>query len=297
MIIINENTSQRLLYQLQLPEKGASQEYLLMLPLGTKQHNKREELLSAIILLIWQEPCAKHSSLYLFEDGDIAFAFQQWDTVQGHIFIQHVQEVLAEQSIDAPVALFHLRNDNKKLQELCRLKITQLRKSQQQSTIAAQQHITTIWHEQAVAACSANRVASIHYRRTHRDHVQAMVADDDQLCRTLVCSLLEKECSTSLAMRGRDVLLQYIHSAPDILFLDIGLPDIEGHHLINAILSIDTEAFIVMLSGKSDKENVLRTMECGAKGFIAKPFTKAGLLTHVQKSPHVIEKHARQKVG
>ena len=56
------------------------------------------------------------------------------------------------------------------------------------------------------------------------------------------------------------------------LILDINLPDVTGHDLLERILLIDPDAHVIMLSGNADQTNIVQAMSKGAKGFIAKPF-------------------------
>ena len=80
-------------------------------------------------------------------------------------------------------------------------------------------------------------------------------------------------------------LQSYAQIAPDILFLDINLPNVTGHELLEKILLLDPQAYIIMLSGNSDKENVLQAMQRGARGFVAKPFTPDKLYQYIERCP------------
>jgi len=45
-----------------------------------------------------------------------------------------------------------------------------------------------------------------------------------------------------------------------------------------------------MFSGKGDRDNIMKAVEMGAKGFVGKPFTREKLFQYIEKSPFVIEK-------
>ena len=70
-----------------------------------------------------------------------------------------------------------------------------------------------------------------------------------------------------------------------------------GHDILAKILALDSEAFIVMLTGQGSRDNVLRAVEAGAKGFVGKPFTPDKLHSYTQKCPFIRDKQnaARQK--
>ena len=74
----------------------------------------------------------------------------------------------------------------------------------------------------------------------------------------------------------------YLEYAPDIVFLDIELPDISGHQFASAIRKIDPGAFIVMLTRNNYMGDVTRAKEAGVKGFIVKPDIKQKIFDSIQ---------------
>lgn len=128
--------------------------------------------------------------------------------------------------------------------------------------------------------------------RNIREKLEIMVVEDDVFSRQMVCNSLRKHYTVHIAGDGKNALTNYVSKAPDVIFLDIELPDITGHDVLRKILSIDPEAYIVMLSGNGDKENIMKAMEAGAKGFVAKPFSKEKLLQYIQRSPACLKQPA-----
>jgi DNA-binding NtrC family response regulator len=55
-----------------------------------------------------------------------------------------------------------------------------------------------------------------------------------------------------------------------------------GHVILQEIVSFDPDAFVVILSGNSFKENIIAALEDGAQGFVTKPFTKDKLLHYIE---------------
>lgn len=133
-------------------------------------------------------------------------------------------------------------------------------------------------------------VRTLSERRKDRDLPEILVVEDDLFSQRLVKTSLKGKFKPVLVEDGRSAIIEYVAKAPDILFLDIGLPDISGHDILKEILEIDPDAFVVMLSGKGDQENILRALESGAKGFVGKPFTKDKLLQYIRKSPYIQDK-------
>ena len=61
---------------------------------------------------------------------------------------------------------------------------------------------------------------------------------------------------------------------PDLVFMDIMLPDGDGQDLTEELTALDPDAYIVMVSGHISDEKIVRCKRAGVKGFIAKPVTR-----------------------
>lgn len=120
-------------------------------------------------------------------------------------------------------------------------------------------------------------------RRTrHPAHV--LVVDDDPLTRRVMVGALGEQNAMITEENAYGAAASYLLYAPDIVFLDIGLPDVDGFRLMSQILMIDPDAFVVMVSSHTDTDTITRAITAGAKGFIAKPFKKEILRSHIQGS-------------
>lgn len=75
------------------------------------------------------------------------------------------------------------------------------------------------------------------------------------------------------ASTGQQALVAVSTNHPDVVFLDIELPDSNGHELLSRIKALDPKCHVVIMSAHSTVENVKRSVEGGASGFMAKPFT------------------------
>jgi CheY-like chemotaxis protein len=121
-------------------------------------------------------------------------------------------------------------------------------------------------------------------RRQMRSKLEILVVEDDPFSRKLIATALSN-FSVSFAEDGTSAIMGYLQKAPDIVFLDIDLPDVTGNEVLAKILSFDPAAYIVMLSGNSQTENVIKTTRAGARGFVGKPFTMDKLLHYIGKCP------------
>lgn len=75
------------------------------------------------------------------------------------------------------------------------------------------------------------------------------------------------------ASNGHDAFVKLDEHKPDLIFLDIELPDMNGIDILKNIKSKQPNAFIIMVSGESTINNVKNSLSNGAAGFIVKPFS------------------------
>ena len=125
--------------------------------------------------------------------------------------------------------------------------------------------------------------------RKNREDLHLLFVEDDEPTRQLLqvaTHSVQSKCKVHLASTGKEGIQKHFEFMPDITFLDIQLPDSTGLDMLKFIQQKDPEAYVVMLSANATSTNVQKALQQGAKGFIAKPFTK-------KKLQEVLEKHAR----
>ncbi len=111
-----------------------------------------------------------------------------------------------------------------------------------------------------------------------------MIVEDDALTRKLVSNALKDKFAIITAHDAHEAVANYLLFAPDIVFLDIGLPDASGFSALKQIMEIDPEAYVVMFSGNSYLDNVTKALTGGASGFVAKPFKQEKLRYYISGS-------------
>lgn len=114
---------------------------------------------------------------------------------------------------------------------------------------------------------------------------RVLLVEDDRSTRRLVRTSLKDVCEFIEAPDASQGITSYNAFHPDIVFLDIELPDGSGQNLLNWILRNDPGAFVVMFSGHHDVNNVVKSVNTGAKGFIAKPFDLHKMLHYIRLCP------------
>lgn len=119
-----------------------------------------------------------------------------------------------------------------------------------------------------------------------------MVVDDEPLMRKLLKSVLEKlDCNVKYEASSGKEAISFLHgnASPDIVFLDIEMPDIDGLEVLNIIKQEKIPTFVVMVSAHSTFENVQAAMGSGADGFVVKPYSD-------KKISQVIAKYEKESV-
>ena len=111
--------------------------------------------------------------------------------------------------------------------------------------------------------------------RRRRVEKRIMIVDDDLFLRKIVVRAFLDRAAVLAVDDNDDVVAAYREYLPDIVFMDIHLTSMSGMELMEQILSCDGSAHVVIMS--SDTENADAAVAAGAKGFLAKPFTRDAL--------------------
>ncbi len=149
----------------------------------------------------------------------------------------------------------------------------------------------TSWHDFSEIGLLEEIFSEAKKLRKERLPLQVMVVEDDPLTRRLVTGAFKEDYALITAANAQEAVANYLLYAPDIVFLDIGLPDASGFDVLHQIMTSDKDAYVVMLSGKSYLDNVTTALSHGAAGFVAKPFKKDKMHQYIQDSALHHHKH------
>lgn len=111
-------------------------------------------------------------------------------------------------------------------------------------------------------------------RVTHpKTSFRFLVVDDSEFARRNMKKLLTSVGgeSAGFAGNGREAIEQYLKLKPDLVFMDITMPEMEGVEAVREILGHDASAKIVMVSSNGYQEMIKNALESGAKHFLTKP--------------------------
>ena len=99
-----------------------------------------------------------------------------------------------------------------------------------------------------------------------------IVEDDDRVRMPLVHSLTARGHAVTEASRGLPALQSAVDDPPDIVLLDLGLPDIDGGDLLKMLRAVSSVPLIVA-TARDDEHEVVRLLDAGADDYIIKPFS------------------------
>ena len=114
--------------------------------------------------------------------------------------------------------------------------------------------------------------------------IRILLADDHKLMRSGLRVLLEQQSGLSVAGEasdGREALSLSGSLKPDVLVMDVGMPNLNGIEAASQISQSHPEISIVMLSMHADESYVLRALKAGAKGYLLKDSAESDLIRAV----------------
>ena len=108
-----------------------------------------------------------------------------------------------------------------------------------------------------------------------------VVDDEPQIVRALRINLRARQYDVATAQTGAQALEQAAHVPPDLVILDLGLPDMDGVDVITGLRGW-TDAPIIVLSGRADSADKVEALDAGADDYVTKPFGMDELLARMR---------------
>ena len=111
-----------------------------------------------------------------------------------------------------------------------------------------------------------------------------LITDDSLFMRTSLERMLsDAGYLIYKAENGKDMLEKYDQESPDLVTLDITMPEMDGREALKRLKEKHPSAKVVMVSAMGQKDMVLDAIRDGACDFIVKPFEKSRVLDAIQK--------------
>ncbi len=112
-----------------------------------------------------------------------------------------------------------------------------------------------------------------------------LIVDDAAFMRMMIRDVLTKNGYEVLgeAENGQKAIEKYKELSPDLVIMDITMPEVDGIQAVKEIKQIDPNAKVVMCSAMGQQAMVIESIQAGAKDFIVKPFQADRVLEAVKK--------------
>jgi two-component system KDP operon response regulator KdpE len=108
------------------------------------------------------------------------------------------------------------------------------------------------------------------------------IDDNPQLVEMLRLCLEKQEYEVIAAYTGSEGLQKFRENHPDLVILDIMMPDMEGWEICQSLREMSPDVPILILTVLKEKANIVRGLALGADGFVAKPFRPSELVARIQ---------------
>jgi DNA-binding NarL/FixJ family response regulator len=115
--------------------------------------------------------------------------------------------------------------------------------------------------------------------------IRIVLADDHAVMRTGLRLVLERQSDFSVvgeASDGREAVALVQKEAPDVLVMDIGMPNLNGIEAARQVAGAAPQVAVVILSMHSDESYVLRALKAGARGYLLKESAESDLIAAIR---------------
>lgn len=116
--------------------------------------------------------------------------------------------------------------------------------------------------------------------------MKILVVDDSSTMRRIIINVLKQLGFSSdiiyQAENGREGLEKYKEHKPNLILLDINMPEMNGLDLLKEIRKINEESHIIMVTTEGGKDMVLKALKAKANNYIIKPFTSEILKSKIK---------------
>ena len=110
-----------------------------------------------------------------------------------------------------------------------------------------------------------------------------LIVDDSGLSRMMLRNILEEAgyCIVAEASDGLEGELAYKQYQPDIVTLDITMPNMDGIECLEKIMDYDPDANVIMITAAGQQNKVIKALKEGAKKFVTKPYNVEDVLKNI----------------
>lgn len=115
--------------------------------------------------------------------------------------------------------------------------------------------------------------------------MRVLIVDDTTFMRSTIRRILEKNDIKQIfeAVDGKDAVNKYKICKPDLVIMDISMPEMDGIEAMHAIKAIDPSPNVIICSLQGQRANVMQAIKAGAKSFLVKPIKEEKLMKEISK--------------
>ncbi|WP_394165056.1 sigma-54-dependent transcriptional regulator [Neptunomonas phycophila] len=104
-------------------------------------------------------------------------------------------------------------------------------------------------------------------------NLSVLIIDDEKnLIRSIIFSLSDPSIEVAAAHTGKDGIEQFQKSRPDVVLLDLGLPDMSGLDVLHQLKTLNADTPVIMISAHGDTRTAVQAVKDGAVDYLTKPF-------------------------
>ena len=127
--------------------------------------------------------------------------------------------------------------------------------------------------------------------------LKVLIIDDEPPIRKLLRMGLTTQGYEVLDATNGKTAIALLEQKPDLVLLDLGLPDVEGHELLRIIRAKNESVPIVVLSSRGDEAGKVQALDLGADDYVTKPFGMEELLARMRAAlRHQLQIHGERPV-
>lgn len=114
---------------------------------------------------------------------------------------------------------------------------------------------------------------------------RVLIVDDALIMRKMIGKIVEKagHIVVSEAVNGEQAIEMYQKYSPDVVTMDITMPEMDGIQALARIIAYDANAKIIMVSALGQQHKVMEALDYGAKGYILKPITEEKIIAVIKQ--------------
>lgn len=108
-----------------------------------------------------------------------------------------------------------------------------------------------------------------------------LVEDDPRIRSAVLRALADRGIVADHVASGTEALRRISEAAPDVVVLDLGLPDVDGRHVLRMLRSV-SDVPVIVATARDDEQELVATLNDGADDYVVKPYSGAQLAARVR---------------